>query len=137
LAVDPSSDNYRLSTISALTNDTVRKSRASSTISTGSASLTQVSDISDDSKPNISSSNRSSFRDPASTTDVIVEVPSDTNINKPQQSLFPGIQSGIQSGSQNSSDDDSLPPPPPLTAPPPLDDSDTGTVHNGSILIVQ
>jgi len=84
-----------------------------------------VSDISDDTRPNISSSNRSSFRDPASTTDVVVEIPSDTNINKPQQPLFSGIQSGIQSASQHSSDDDS-PPPPPLTAPPPLDQTDTG-----------
>ncbi|XP_065886482.1 syntaxin-binding protein 4-like [Dysidea avara] len=131
LTADPLADNYRLSTISALTNDTARKSRTSSTISTGSASLTQVSDISDDTRPNISSSNRSSFRDPASTTDVIVEIPSDTNINKPRQPLFSGIQ-GIQSGIPpylHSSDDDSPPPPPPSTAPPPLDEMDTELIQ--------
>jgi len=114
LTTDPSADNYQLSTISALTTDTIHLSRTSSTINNSSASLAQVSDITDDTKPDISCSNRSSI---LSVTDII----------KTQQPLFSEIQSGIPQ-SQQSSDDDS-PPPPPLTAPPPLDGTDSGKCY--------
>ena len=82
LTTDPSADNYRLSTISALTTDTAHLSRTSSTIDNSSTSLAQVSDITDDTKPDINCSNRSSI---LSVTDVI----------KTQQPLFSEIQSGI------------------------------------------
>ena len=110
LTTDPSADNYRLSTISALTTDTTHLSRTSSTIDNSSTSLAQVSD-SDDTKPDIKCSNRSSI---LSVTDVI----------KSQQPLFSGIQSGIPQSQQSS--DDNSPLPPPLTAPPPLDGTDSG-----------
>lgn len=126
-------DNYRFSTISALTNDTVDTGRKSTGSSISSTSLTHVSDISDEptttQKANATGSSQTSVRDTTSgqisTTDVVLEVSSDTNVNKPPP-LF------ISSASRKSSDDDS-PPPLPSSEPPALDD-DTFKFQSGKIL---
>jgi len=118
-------DNYRISTISTMTDDTRHKS--SSTIS--STSLTQVSDISDEPKltqnANATGSSQTSVKADTtsghiSSTDVILEVASDTNENK-----APSLP--ISTMPQFSSDEESPPPPLPSSEPPVLDDD---TVNN-------
>ena len=123
--------DYRYSTISTMTNDTARKSNGS-TIS--SASLTQVSDISDEprttEKANATGSSQTSVKDTTasgqiSTTDVIVEVASDTDGNKLPPLLIPPTTHK----SMSSSEDDS-PPPLPSSEPPALDE-DTFKFQSG------
>ena len=112
-------DNYRISTISIMTNDTGRKS----TSSISSTSLTQVSDISDEPKitqnANATSNSQTSIKADTtsgqiSTTDVILEVASDANENKTPS--FP------ISPMRRSSSDEESPPPLPSSEPPALDD---------------
>ena len=135
LTAEQLADNYRLSTITTMTNDTARKSSGSSISST---SLTHVSDISDEAKitekPDATSNSQASVKDTTSgqisTTDVILEVSSNTKENKPP--LLP-----ISSVPHPSYSDDDSPPPLPSSEPPDLDD-DTSTfsskLQSGKIL---
>ena len=124
LTAEQIADDYRLSTISTMTNDTAHKS-IGSTIS--STSLTRVSDISDEPKitekadaiSNSQVSVKEATSGQISTTDVILEVSSDT---KPP--LLP-----ISPVPHPSHSDDDSPPPLPSSEPPDLDE-DTGTLNS-------
>ena len=127
LTAEQIADNYRLSTITTMTNDTARKS-SGSTIS--STSLTHVSDISDEpkitEKVDMTSNSQVSVKDTTSgqlsTADVILEVSSGTNVNKPP--LLP-----ISPVPRASLSDDDSPPPLPSSEPPDLDE-DAGTLNS-------
>lgn len=111
-----------------MTNDTARKSTGSTISST---SLTRVSDISDEpkitEKVDTTSNSQVSVKDTTSgqisTTDVILEVSSGKNENKPPP-LLP-----ISPVPHPSHSDDDSPPPLPSSEPPDLDE-DTGTLNS-------
>lgn len=125
LTAEQTTDN-RFSTISTMTNDTGNDTGRKSTSSTiSSTSLTQVSDISDEAKVipnvNVTGSSQVSVKDTTSgqvsTTDVVLDVQSDTNNIMPSSLMPP-----ISHKSHSSNSDDESPPPLPSSEPPAMDD---------------
>ena len=136
LTAEQIADNYRFSTITTMTNDTARKSNGSTISST---SLTHVSDISDE--PRVTqkadatgnSQLQASVKDTTvgqiSTTDVVLEVPSDSNENHP-----PSLPISPLPRKSSSDDDDSSPPPLPSSEPPALDDDNFNSKQSGKMI---